>query len=298
MHLSRNRPTTECGRPGFTLIEVLVVVSIILVLIALLLPAANAVRERGRRANCLSNIRQLAFANIAYTMDNGGMFVPAAPDMWEGFGGRTRWHGVRRQRSVDVTGEGDRFEFEEGPLAPYLADGRVKQCPSFTEFEKSGERNAYESGSGGYGYNSYYIGSRAGMNPKPESWKFGARMADVREPGSTVMFTDAAMAQVDEEGVPFLTEESFAYPPRHPFSKSKADPSIHFRHVETCSVVWVDGRAGSERMTFTKDEPNTFGANSSEFKLGWFGPETNELFTAVELPKILVVSEDTDAESE
>ena len=51
---------------GFTLVELLVVIAIIGVLIALLLPAIQAAREAARRAQCKSNMRQLALACLNY----------------------------------------------------------------------------------------------------------------------------------------------------------------------------------------------------------------------------------------
>lgn len=61
---------------AFTLVELLVVISIIALLLGILLPALGRARESGRRVACASNLKTLALANEAYASTHEGAYVP------------------------------------------------------------------------------------------------------------------------------------------------------------------------------------------------------------------------------
>jgi prepilin-type N-terminal cleavage/methylation domain-containing protein/prepilin-type processing-associated H-X9-DG protein len=156
------RRTTVSKRKGFTLIELLVVIAIIAILMAILMPALQRVKEQSRTISCRSNLRQYGIIERMYLDDNEGRF----PNPWY-------W----------LYSDGGNFEREDvpdGPLWPYIKDKDINLCTSFSIIGKSMGREAkYSYSTNGYlGANGYFADRAA----KTES--------EVKHPASIFSFSE------------------------------------------------------------------------------------------------------------
>lgn len=106
------------NRKGFTLIELLVVIAIIAILAAMLLPALARAREQARRANCISNLKQLGLASHMYAQDFGEAFPTGS--------------GTTGQRTPEID-----LTMLVAPT-PYASAMKLFVCPSATDSATTG----------------------------------------------------------------------------------------------------------------------------------------------------------------
>ena len=175
---------------GFTLIELLVVIAIIAILMAILVPALNSTREQGKRAACLSNVKQLGLAWVLYADDNDNKIVNGCT----GKGGESpipndengwvHWAGYS-----DQTTEADQIKaIKEGALFRYCNNEKAYRCPTGLR----GEMRTYS-----------IVDS---MNGWPSSGPRVKNRMELTRPGERVVFLDEGWVTFASWSVPYDRE--------------------------------------------------------------------------------------------
>ena len=122
--MKKQRPT--CDR-AFTVVELLVTITIVGLLAALLLPVLGRSKEEARLTQCLGNLRQIGCGFEMYLDDQGDRF-PSHPVNWTGWqygGGDPNWTNLLAAYSdLDLVATTNR------PLWRYLRTSEVFHCPA------------------------------------------------------------------------------------------------------------------------------------------------------------------------
>lgn len=159
--------TNYTPKSGFTLIEILVVISIIAILSAILFPVFAKARENARRTTCQSNLKQIGLALLQYANDNDNRHVIVSVN----------------DEAVATTAPpySNPYGWADA-LYPYIKNIRLLQCPTEDYTQYSHPFTYHPAGSNRIQFTDYWINAVLANNNE----------ASLAFPANTVMSGDGA----------------------------------------------------------------------------------------------------------
>ena len=214
----------------FTLIELLVVIAIIAILAAMLLPALQSARERGREVDCRSNMKQIAVGFTMYNTDNNGWY----PALWG------KYPGYYNNKNIIWTGYIAKYVHVDPAQNRDVVMGKVFDCISNNKnISSTRDTMTYESVTYpsdfefSYGYN-YFL----------QNGYWNVKVSQVRWPSKTMV----AVESLGSTGV--SPNGSIA-------NKNLAKN----RHGNRCNISFIDGHAEAEIAAKVNASPNDTSIN-------------------------------------
>ncbi|UCE49651.1 MAG: prepilin-type N-terminal cleavage/methylation domain-containing protein [Phycisphaerales bacterium] len=254
-------------RKAFTLIELLVVIAIIAILMAILMPALERVKEQARGVACMSNQKTMGMAYVMYYDENdsricGGMarYAPIngvppwvmPPLDYEGAGN------FRQMPNGPVTLEQRHNGLREGALFPYIRDVGAYHCPGDDRIRR-GTHNGRELQH--LLYRSYSLPDflRAYERSDPK------KITDFTSPATKMLFVEEIY---DAPGRVNHNVDGWSY---RPGTNTLWDP-LGLYHSDSCTFSFMDGHA--EVKKWTDKRTLIYWRSRSEAESMGFGKDT------------------------
>jgi len=241
-------------RKAFTLIELLVVIAIIAILMAVLMPALKRAREGGKRASCLSNLKQLTLAWSMYADENDDRLVNGAT----GFSNATTSWGTHAKELSWIDGfhpndyDAQKQDIRRGALFPYLRNDDIYQCPT----GRRGQALTYSI--------------MFSMNAVNHPWVQGVKGAHVKKRTEIVPNLASRLVLIDEG---YMTSDAYAV--YYHLEQWFDNPPV--RHGDGATVSFADGHVEHWRWRGTETIKHARDFENRDPQVGWV-PQTDQGF--------------------
>ncbi len=245
MNLNRLRRAAH----AFSLIELLVVITIIAILAAILFPVFARARENARRSACQSNLKQIGLGLIQYTQD----FDETMP--FAQLPGSAKYTGVW----MDA-------------IQPYVKSDALFNCPShpFTPgatnirpYSSTNTRDDSNKTLGSYSVNATYSRDDAGLGLVGTPVSYGGqdggsvqvvKLSSLEAPASTVFAADSSGEEYGfNTRCYYMRWHQYAAPAVYGIKDGfrtlgTGGGTIIERHLETVNVLWTDGHVKAMKL--------------------------------------------------